>query len=280
MTLKQALSLAREKLASGNIEDAPLESELLLRHVLGIDRARLYLDLESELYSEKYGEYLELIERRLNGEPTAYITHSREFYRLDFYVDSRVLIPRPETELLVERAIDLIKENSYTKVADIGTGSGAIAVSIAVNLPEATVYATDISAPALEVALDNCRRHGVEGRITLMEGDMLEPVREECDLIVANLPYIRESELREVNTAGFEPVAALDGGADGLDKIRRLCGQASGKLRPGGAILLEIGQGQDEEILTCIRENMPSAVSAVYQDYAGIERVVQVVFYT
>ena len=151
--------------------------------------------------------------------PAAYITGHREFYGLDFAVNSSVLVPRPETELLVEKALELARERSLSTIADIGTGCGAIAVSLAVNLPQTRIYATDISAPALEVALSNCRKHGVTDRVTLLEGDMLAPLPEPVDLIVANLPYVREPEMTGVNTLGFEPPLALNGGPDGLDKI-------------------------------------------------------------
>ncbi len=152
MKLKQALDGARELLQTNNIEDASLEAEILLRHVLGINRAQLFLEYELELNSEQKQAFDRLIERRLSGEPSAYITGHREFYGLDFAVDHRVLIPRPESELLVEKAIEIAQHQSVNTIADIGTGSGAIAVSVAVNIPGVKIYATDISTNALEVA--------------------------------------------------------------------------------------------------------------------------------
>jgi len=165
---KEALARARGILADNNIDDAFLEGEILLRHVLGISRTQLFSDLECGVSPALQNTLERLIERRLHGEPSAYITGHREFYGLDFYVDRNVLIPRPESELLVEKSIDLVRNGGITSVADIGTGCGAIAVSLAVNLPEVVIYAVDVSAPALEVAEVNCRRYGVTDRIRLL----------------------------------------------------------------------------------------------------------------
>ena len=274
MTLKQALSQTRGILAANNIEDAPLESELLLRHTLKISRVQLYLDLSRELSPKQEKIFWHLIKRRLNGEPTAYITGHREFYGLDFYVNPGVLIPRPESELLVEKAINLAYQRPISTIAEIGTGCGAIAISLALNLPEAKIYATDISDPALKVALFNCQKHGVANRICLLQGNMLDPLLEPVDLIVANLPYVKESELSRTGTAGFEPIVALDGGAAGLEKIRQLCQQAGSKLRSRGCLLLEIGQGQGKAVTTLLRSLFPSVAVEVTPDLSGIERVV------
>ena len=271
MTLKQALSRARGILAAGNIEDARLESELLLRYTLKISRVQLYLDLDRELSPNQEQTFWQLIERRLDGEPSAYITGHREFYGLDFYVNPDVLIPRPESELLVEKALDLAQNRPVSSIAEIGTGCGAIAISLALELPRAKIYATDISAPALKVALFNCQRHGVAGRIYLLHGDMLDPLPESVDLIVANLPYVSKLELPE--SANFEPLLALDGGSDGLEKIHQLCRRVTDKLRPDGYLLLEIGQGQGKGVTTCLRRLFPSANIEITPDLSGIERV-------
>jgi release factor glutamine methyltransferase len=271
MSRQQALNRARVTLAQGNIEDAPLEGELLLRHVLGISRTQLYLDLDLGL-SPRHEEALrQLVERRLAGEPAAYITGHSEFYGLDFYVDPRVLIPRPESELLVEKTISLAQNHPLVTIAEVGTGSGAIAISLALELPEARICATDISAPALEVARLNCQKYGVIDRVCLLQGDMLDPLPEPVDLVIANLPYVKKSQLSRTS---FEPRLALDGGSDGMEKIRRLCRQISGKLRPGGCLLLEIGEGQGVAVTTLLNHLFPDAKVEVIPDPGGIGRVV------
>ena len=274
MTLEQTLSHAREILNSSNIEEAALESELLLRHTLKIGRVQLYLNLDYELGSKEEEAFWHLLERRLSGEPTAYITGHREFYGLDFYVDRSVLIPRPESELLVEKALKLAQNRTMPAIAEVGTGCGAIAISLALNLPQTKIYATDISASALKVALFNCRKHRVADRICLLQGDMLDPLPEPTGLIIANLPYVRESELSQVNTRNFEPPLALNGGSDGLEKIRRLCHQADNKLCPDGCLLLEIGQGQKSAVTTLLHSLFPSAKIEVTPDLSGIDRMV------
>ena len=270
MKLVEALSQSRTTLSRNAIEDASLEAELLLRHALKINRTQLYLDFEEELSPRDEIAYEKLIERRLKGEPAAYIIGHREFYGRDFQVNHHTLIPRPESELLVETALELAQERNLYAIADIGTGGGAIAISLALELPGAKIYATDISPAALEVAHTNCQRHGVADRVTLLQGDMLEPLTEPVDLIVANLPYVRESELAST----FEPTIALDGGADGTEMIARLCRQAKDKLSEGGVMLLEIGQGQSEQITKLLHHLFPNGVTEVFPDLGGIERVV------
>jgi len=274
MTLKQALERARGVLVAHNIEEAHLECQLLLRQALGISQVQLYLGIDHELGSEEEEGFWRLVERRLSGEPIAYIRGHREFYGLDFSVEPGVLIPRPESELLVEQSIRLAQNHIGFAIAEIGTGSGAVAVSLALNLPRAKIYAADISASALKIARLNCEKHGVVGRVCLLQGDMLQPLPEPVDLIVANLPYVSEAELSQVSSAGFEPLLALNGGVDGLDKIRQLCGQAGDRLRPGGSLLLEIGQGQATAVTALLACLFPSAEIKVIPDLSGIERVV------
>ncbi|MFC1901564.1 peptide chain release factor N(5)-glutamine methyltransferase [Chloroflexota bacterium] len=274
MNLKQALAEARTLFRDNDIEDTSLESEILLRHTLQVNRAQLYLDFNRELSPIHETVFRHLVERRLRGEPSAYITGHREFYGLDFYVDHRVLIPRPETELLLERAINLAQHRRITTIAEIGTGCGAIAVGLAKNLPQAVIYATDISAPALEVARFNCRQHGVENNIRLLPGDMLDPLPEHVDLIVANLPYVSRAELPGQGPLCFEPRLALDGGADGIEKISGLCRQAGTKLGPAGCLLLEVGQGQGKAVATILKEIFPTAEIEITPDFSGIERMV------
>jgi release factor glutamine methyltransferase len=269
--LAQALNSARGTLARKQIEDASLEAELLLRYVLEINRTQLYIDLEKELSLEDEKAFQELIARRLNGEPSAYITGRREFYGREFQVNPHTLIPRPESELLVETALRLAPNHRISTIADIGTGCGAIAITLALELPKARIYATDLSAKALEVALINCQRYGVADKVSLLQGDMLGPVLEPIDLIVANLPYVQRDEIAPDN---FEPRIALDGGAKGTEMIAKLCRQARGSLSDDGTMLLEIGQGQSGTITGLLHRLFPSGTTEVFPDLSGIERVV------
>jgi release factor glutamine methyltransferase len=216
----------------------------------------------------------------LNHEPTAYITGHKEFFGIDFRISPGTLIPRPETELLVEKAIELANAAfpQSCLIADIGTGCGAIAIAIALHLPEVKIYASDISAAALEVARSNCRYHGVRDRITLLHGDLLEPLPEPVHLIVANLPYIRESELPTLppEISMFEPQIALAGGRDGLKQIERLLSQAGTKLLPQGAIMLEIGYEQGQTASELAKQYIPDARVNVITDLAGLDRLIQI----
>ena len=274
MTIREALARAKKAFASGNVEDARLESELLLRHALRIGQVQLYQEPDRRLAPREEAGFWRLVERRLGGEPTAYITGRREFYGLSFSVDSSVLVPRPESELLVDAALQIVRSRPVTRVAEIGTGCGAIAIILALSLPEARIYATDISAPALKVARLNCQNHGVADRICLLAGDMLDPLPGPVDLIVANLPYVPELEVSRLGLADFEPLLALDGGRDGLEKIGRLCSGVGDRLRPGGFLLLEVGQGQGMAVTALLRRLFPSAGIEVIPDLAGIDRVV------
>jgi release factor glutamine methyltransferase len=271
--------LTRAKLAAaGDVEDPGLESEVLIRHMLNLTRAQLFTDLSVELSPGQQAAIDLRAERRLDGEPLAYIINSREFYGLDFFVDSRVLIPRPETELLVEETIRLFKDRTEAVLADIGTGSGAIAVSVAVNLAAAKILATDVSPQALEAAGANARRHRVEERIDFLQGDLLEPLKSPADAIIANLPYVRTSDWQAMPSAAFEPRIALDGGQDGLDYIKRLIDHLPGKVKQGGYVLLEIGLGQAEAVILYVKKAFPETRIEVLKDLAGIDRVVEIKF--
>jgi release factor glutamine methyltransferase len=274
LNIKQALFRAKMLLTGNNIEDASIESEVLLRYVLGIDRARLLASLDADISPEQRQNLMKLVARRSKGEPTAYITGHREFYGLDFNVNPNVLIPRPETELLAEKAINLCRQYHYSKIADIGTGCGAIAVSLVVNIPSVTVYATDISAEALDVAGKNATKHNVEDRITFLKGDLLEPLPEPVDLVTANLPYVRQRDIPDKGLLSYEPAAALDGGKEGLDKIGGLCGGVGEKLNSNGSLLLEIGEGQGEAVRAILHKYYPAANIEIEKDLAGIERMV------
>ena len=286
MTVKDALRQARDALASQGIEEAPLEAEVLLRHCLGLDRAGLFVRLEEKLSREQTQDLSRLLESRGQGEPTAYITGHREFFGLDFLVDRRVLIPRPETELLVEKALEFLGRcpepvegrRSTALVADVGTGSGAVAVSVAVHCPGARLYAIDLSPQALEVASLNCQRHGVASRVALLQGDLLAPLPEKVDLIVANLPYVKAEDWPGLGPEirNFEPELALRGGGDGLELISRLLEDAPAHLKRGGALLLEVGAGEGQEALARASSAAMRAVTRLWPDLAGRDRVLSV----
>lgn len=230
--------------------DAPrLTSELLLAHVLGLSRVHLYTDLDRPLEQSELGSFRALIERRTSGEPVQYLTGVREFAGRPFRVDPRVLIPRPETELLVEEVLGALGPLSAPRLLDVGTGSGCIAVTLAAELPAATVVATDIDPAACAVARANAEALGV--RLDIRQGDLLAPVADEppFDAVVSNPPYVRSGELaglqREVQR---EPLRALDGGPDGLEVVRRIVDAAVDRLAPDGLLALEIGEEQGAQV--------------------------------
>jgi release factor glutamine methyltransferase len=284
-TIHQALAQATLSLTQADQTHARLDAQVLLSHALHSQRSYLYAYPEHMLSSEQELQYLALIERRSRGEPVAYLTGHKEFYELDFLVDHRVLIPRPETELLVEAALNICR-NMFDAgrtpiVADIGTGSGAIPVSIAVFEPRLPyLYASDISTDALEVARLNCRRHHVEDRIRLLHGDLLTPLPEAVDILVANLPYIGTGELQEIplDVRVYEPHLALFSGPLGLDLMLRFFQelQHSQKLKEGAILLLEIGYRQHEALTSILKEIWPQVTLTFTKDFAGWYRVLQV----
>ena len=274
MNVKEVLDDARKVLTDSNIEDAPLEAEVLLRDTLKKDRVGLYLALDDELSTEQQNAFRDRLARRLDDEPTAYIIGHREFYGRDFLVDASVLVPRPETELLVEKALEIVRKHRLSVIAEVGTGCGAVAISLALELPHVRVYATDISASALEVARANSRKHGVSDRVHLLNCDLRGALPEPVEMGVANLPYVRESDLPRSGPVSREPRLALDGGTDGLDKIRRLCSQAKAVPGSGGYLLLEVGEGQARAVSAFLHGLFPPAFIEVTPDLSGIDRVV------
>jgi release factor glutamine methyltransferase len=305
VTTADALYAGRRRLEGAGIEDAGIEAEVLLRHALRsgdelrtaaetgaesrVSRATLFAQLRDLLDKAVLERYEGYLARRLAHEPSAYITGHKEFYGLDFEVTPAVLIPRPETETLVEAALQLARKGLDASpparsgapgviIADIGTGSGCIAVALALALREARLIATDVSREAIEVARRNAARHGVDRRIEWRRGDLLEPLKERVDLIVANLPYVKTSEWAALppELRVHEPRAALDGGHDGLDLIRRLLSGTARRLRPGGAVCLEVGDGEAEAVAAWAVQVIPGARTETRPDLGGRPRVVVV----
>jgi len=283
VTLARALRETALLLSKNGIEDSRAEARLLLCHATNLSQVQIYTRPEQSLSQAEKGKLEELLSRRLKREPSAYILNQKEFYGIDFYVDSRVLIPRPETELLVDVALEFASNRCpYLKrhllAADIGTGSGALAISLALNWPASKIYATDISPSALEVAALNCDRHGVTEQVNLLAGDLLTPLPEPVDLIMANLPYISNSEISDLSPeiTGYEPRTALDGGERGLDYIERLIQQAQTNVSAGGCLTMEIGTGQEAEISRMVRRSLEGAIFSFIRDYNGTNRVVKI----
>ena len=277
MNLREIFNSAGETLMRTGSPDAQLEAEVLIRHVLRIDRATFFRDLEQPISDCDRKRLDDLVIRRLNREPLNYITGLREFYGLDFEVSDSVLIPRQETELLVDTVISLARSRPKCemKICDIGTGSGAIAVSVAVNLPSAEVMAIDISQRALDIADANRRMHGVYNRVSLRRGNLLEPVDWKPEIIVSNPPYIRRSDLSLLQPEiQYEPSVALDGGSDGLEVIRGLLRQSSDKVSTTGAILFEIDSSQKDSARMLSREYFPNSEISILDDLSGNSRAI------
>ncbi len=278
LLIREALLESRRALQG---DEPALEAELLLMHALGVDRAHLYQRLAEPLAPEASGAHRRLLERRLAGEPLPYITGHREFFALNFEVTPAALIPRPETETLVELAIAFARERCAGRriaIADIGTGSGVIAVALAHEVPLARIVATDISADALALARRNAARHDVADRIDFREGDLLEPLVEPVQIIAANLPYVTTAQWQDSppEIRDHEPRVALDGGSDGLDVIRRFVFEAPARLAEGGALFCEIGAWQGEEAREIARRAFADARIEIARDLAGRDRVLAV----
>ena len=277
--LREAWAHARDRLADAGIADASLEAEVLLRAALDLDRTGFLASLREPVPDGPLRAAEELLSRRLDGEPLAYIVGFREFYGLEIAVGPSVLVPRQETEHLVDAVVDYSRRRGDPPldVADVGAGSGAIAVAVAHRLPAATVYAADVSARALEVADANRRRHGVADRVRLCEGDLLAPLPGPVDVIVSNPPYIPTGELASLPPdVRREPVEALDGGPDGLSLTRRLVRGAPGYLRAGGRLLVEMAPEQLGAVVAEATAAFPEAEVGFERDLSDSTRLLVV----
>lgn len=276
MNIKEQLKAAEDILNQHGIESARLEAEILLAHILKVGRLYLYVNTEQILSQEQIENYNMLIERRTKHEPTAYIVGHREFMDLDLIVNEDVLIPRPETEVLVETVIDRFNDSTgVVRIADIGTGSGAISISLAKSLSSASVDAVDISDKALTVARLNAGRYNLLGRITFNLGDLLDPLNgKKFNAIVSNPPYIPSKviDTLQPEVKEYEPSTALDGGIDGLDFYRRLIIEAPKLLTVDGFLAIEIGFDQAESIKHLAEENFKDI--EVIKDLSQNDRVI------
>jgi release factor glutamine methyltransferase len=271
--------------ASARLQDvgdtATLDATWLLEHVSGMDRAQLFVRANDTLADEVRERFGMLVRRRAAGEPIAYLIGTVGFYGRTFGVDERVLVPRSETEHLVEAVIADVRGRKKTAgvIVDVGTGSGAIAITLACEVPELSVFGTDISADALAVARRNAARNNVFQHCTFVQGDLLAPIARfgKVDVVVANLPYIPAHAVPEApNPVGFEPRVALDGGPDGLDLYRRLLAQVPSVTVPGASLFLEAAPGTIDPLAALVEEAFPNAYIEIGEDYAACDRFVQV----
>jgi release factor glutamine methyltransferase len=278
-TVLELINWSKGHLEEKGFDNARLEVELLLSHALSLPRVELYVQFERQLNGGELAAFKALFKRRLAGEPVQYVTGTAAFMMGEFEVNPAVLIPRPETEALTEVVLRMLEGAAAPVVADIGTGSGVIATTVAMKVPAAVVYATDVSGAALEVAARNAERAGVAERVTFLEGEMLQPLRESglvgrVTALVSNPPYIPTGEFAglQAEVRDFEPREALDGGEDGLDCIRVLVQDGPDVLSPGGFLALEVGDGQASGVAELMKSGLGDV--EVHKDYAGRDRIV------
>jgi release factor glutamine methyltransferase len=273
------LERGASELAKVGVDDSRWEAELLLRHAFGCSREHLLARLQEPVPAEAMGHFFQLVDRRRGRVPIQYLLGTQEFFGLSFRVTPAVLIPRPETEGLVEQALLMLAQKPRPRIADVGCGSGCIATAIALSLRQAELFAIDASEAALAVARENTQQHGVSHRIELMNGNLLAPLLDRStpalDAVVTNPPYISDEELEKLapEVIGHEPRVALAGGKEGLGVIAELLPQVAKALRPEGLLFMEIGCGQEARAGELVRDS-GMAVVRVAPDLAGIPRVV------
>jgi release factor glutamine methyltransferase len=275
LSLAQFRQAAIERLAQADVDEPRLAAEVVLAHVLDLKRAQLLTQYDDPLTPDHLARAQRAVDRLVEGEPLAYIVGHREFYDVDLLTDARALIPRPETECLIEHALKALADHPAPLIADVGTGCGAIAVTLAKHLLRAKVIATDLSSDAIDLARENAQRIGVDARIDFRVGSLLESIAESLDLLSANLPYIDDKDWPYLarTIRGHEPKMAFIGGPDGLDLVRGLLSDAPRVTHPGSIILLEIGAYQGDAVTEIVRQNFPQAHVEIKPDYAGLDRL-------
>jgi release factor glutamine methyltransferase len=277
-TIRRVLRWTAEDFEARGLDSARLDAELLVAHALDLERVSLYLDMDRPLSAAELADIRALVKRRRMREPVAYILGHRDFYGRTFEVSPAVLVPRPDTETLVERALGRLGEAPVERVLDLCTGSGIIAVTLAAECPELQVDGTDASEEALEVARRNAERHGVADRVRWMQGDLFDAVPEgqRYGLVTANPPYVAEADLDRLapEITEWEPRLALAAGPDGLDVLRRMAAGLGRVLTPGGTVLVELGQGQAGAVSAAFESHGVTPVG-VHRDLGGIERVIE-----
>lgn len=277
-TVSRLLTWTADFLKKKGSDSPRLDAEVLLSHVLEWPRVKLYTHFEDEVGERAKATYRDLVKRRSEGAPVAYLVGKKEFFSMDFAVSSVVLIPRPDTETAVVAALDCLKGRPSPHVVDVGTGSGCIALAIAKGCPTARVIAIDVSPEALGVATSNAASLNLADRVDFRQGDLLEPVVGEgpFDLIVSNPPYIPTSDIDELEQGvrDYEPHLALDGGPDGLRIVQRLVASAAESLVPGGSLVIEIGSAQEEAVRSLISEVEGLVLAPTIRDAANHPRVI------
>jgi release factor glutamine methyltransferase len=276
-TVQRIIRWTAEYFQGKGLDNPRLEAEVLLAHLLGIDRMGLYLNYDRPLKEEERTAYREMIRRRMAGEPIAYIVGFKEFWSLSFAVSPECLIPRPETEHLVEEAVRIGKGlEPPVRILEIGQGCGAVAIAVAKELDQAEIVATDISAGACSLAQENAERHGVKGRITFVLGDLFPVGERPFGLICSNPPYVPTAEVLQLapEVRDYEPLTALDGGEDGLRFFCRIAQGAPAFLVAGGWLLLEMGQGQAPQVAKILQEQGFMQIDLI-SDHAGVKRVIR-----
>ena len=274
MTIKQAITKGMIMLKSNNVESPKLKARLLLQYVLDKPRQYIIVYDNKEIDKQQQWQYFVNIEKLTKGIPLQHITHTQEFMKMDFYVDENVLIPRPDTEILVEEVIKIAKKIDSPKILDLCTGSGAIAISLKKYIPNAQVYAVDISKKALEIAKKNANR--LEANVKFIESNLFDKVKKEkFDIIVSNPPYIKKSDINYLSQeVQKEPQLALDGGYDGLDFYRKISYQAIDYLKFGSYLCFEIGFDQKEEVMEIIDKVEHYKGTYCKKDLCGNDRVI------